>query len=121
LDECDNELGDQNVDPLQLIDALSDCMEQKVNKTLAKHEEEREFQARLRQKMANELVPYACGDLNFTTSSEVINRTWSFKDVRKKNTRKYQLQVLHEQITSSIFLVPDFVTPKECDALRFFV
>ena len=104
-----------------MVDALSDCMVQKVNETLAKHKEEQDFQAQLRQRMAIELVPYACGDASFNTSAEFLNRTWYFEDDTKKTKHKYQMQVLHEHVSSSIFQVPDFTTAEECDALRFFV
>jgi hypothetical protein len=122
LEECGNELdGQAQLDSLATVEALSDCMERKVNETLAKHQEEQDFQAQLRQKMASELVPYACGDLSFNTSAEFINRTWYYEDDVKKTKRNYQMQVLHEHASSSIFQVPDFTTPEECNALRFFV
>lgn len=115
LDECDKELNDPSMDPLQLVDAITDCMEQKVKETLAKQEEERNFQEKIRRDIASELVPYACGDVNFTTTDEVINRTWTFDD------KTYQMQVFHEQVASSILRIPEFATPEECNALQFFV
>lgn len=121
LEECDVELREQNLDALQLVDAITDCMERKVNEIAERHEEERNFQAQLRQQMATELVPYACGDVNFTSSEAVINRTWKFEGDERHEKRNFQLQVFHEQVSSAIFQVPNFTTPEECDALTFFV
>ncbi len=120
LDICETLAKQQSLDPLGLVDAITECMEQKVNETLAKQEEERHFQSQLRQQMASELAPYACGDLNFTTSVEVLNRSWSFEQVPGEGFRKYQMQVFHERPTSNIFQVRNFVTPAECQALKYF-
>jgi len=121
LETCEKRAMQQGLDPLKLVDAIADCMEQKVNETLAKQEEERLFQSQLRQQMASELIPYACGDLNFTASIEVINRTWSYEEYPDEGYTTFQIQVLHERPTSTIFKVPDFAITQECQALKYFL
>ena len=110
-----------SLEPLQFMDAMTTCMEQKVNETLAKQEEEISFQAQLRRKMARELVPYACGDVAFPTSQEVINRTWNFAEMPENRYRNFQIQLFHERPTSSIFQIPNFTTPEQCQALKHFL
>lgn len=111
------------IDPLQLVDQLTDCMENRVNETLAIQEEERQFQAQLKQRMAEQLVPYACGDVNFTDTTEVINKTWHYTPSTESHsygagaTFEYQMQIYHERPTSRIFRVPNFVTTAECEAM----
>jgi len=121
LDTCETlARQQQSLDALQLVDAITECMEKQVNQTLSKQEEERNFQAQLRQDMAKELVPYACGDMNFSTSIEVVNRTWKFEETPGEGQQKYQMQVFHERPTSSIFRIQNFSTPEECRALQYF-
>lgn len=120
LDACEAQVKEKSLDPLQLVDAMTECMEQKVNETLAKQEEERNFQSQIRHQMANELVPYACGDVDFDTSIEVQNRSWNFQEVPGEEYRPFLMQIFHERPTSSIFQVPNFTTPEECRALKYF-
>lgn len=123
LDSCENTIKEKwgNLDPMQLVDAITDCMEVKLNETLSKQEEERSFQSQLRERMGNELVPYACGDVNFTDATEIVNRSWTFDEQRGEGHRKFQLQVFHERPTSQIFRIQNFTTPEECEALKYFV
>ena len=123
LDLCDAKIRKQwgNMDPLQLVDAITDCMEVQVNETLSKQEEERSFQSSLRQQMSRELVPYACGDVNFTNTNEVVNRSWSFDENTGDGPRKFQLQVYHERPNSQIFRIQNFTRPEECKSLKYFI
>jgi len=122
MEECKKKLEEKDLDPVAMIDTLADCMEQKINEALAASTEEQEFQTQLKKRMASDLAPFACGDLSFNTSTEVINRTWTFRDTTKKSDpRRFLLEVFHELASSSIIAVRNFTTPEDCDALRFFV
>lgn len=125
LDTCRSKLSADNdydkMDPLQIVDAMTECMEVEVNASIAKQQEEVAFQSQVRASMAQKLVPYACGDVNFTTSIEVVNRTWHFEDSPGDGYYTYDMQVFHERPSNRIFQVPHFVTSDECEALTYFV
>jgi hypothetical protein len=118
--ECKQQIDEKNLDPLESLDAMTECMETKVKESLAKAEEERTFQATLRQQMTQELVPYACGDVNFTESTAVTNVTWKYRNPSSGEMDEYKLNILHERPNSEILKIDNFTTPKVCDAIRIY-
>lgn len=102
---------------VEAIEAIAVCMEAQVNATLAVQEEERDFQFALREEMARDLIPYACGDVNFTKGQETHNQSWHYKDGGDKYT-EYDLRMMHERPTSVIFVVDNFATKEDCHALK---
>jgi hypothetical protein len=111
---------DPKMDPMESIDTISQCMERKVKETLAETEEERTFQSTLRQQMAKDLVPFACGDVNFTDSREVSNATWTYRVPSTGEVEEYNMNILHDRPTSDIFKIDNFITPEYCDAIRIY-
>lgn len=105
---------------MELVDAMTECMEVQVNRTLEEQEEERAFQSQIRASMAENLVPYACADVNYNTSLEILNKTWHFQRDGGRNHRTYELQVFHDRPSSRIFQIRQFATTAECEALEFF-
>jgi hypothetical protein len=104
-------------DPLEAVDALSDCMSQKINETLSVEEDERAFQSQLRTSMAQDMTSYACGDPKFETNQEVLNRTWHY-EIFPGEYKEYLMKTYHERPTSRIMVVPEFADEKECQALK---
>jgi len=122
LETCQNNLSSERgeLSPLELVDAMTECMEVQVNRTLDEQEEERVFQSKVRASMAEKLVPYACADVHYNTSQEVMNKTWHFKRNAGRGYKDYQLQIFHDRPSSRIFQIPQFATTAECEALEFF-
>jgi hypothetical protein len=121
FEECKLQIDDpKNMDPMESIDAMSRCMETKVKLALATTEEERNFQSTVRQQMANDLVPYACGDVNFTETKEVSNLTWTYRIPTTGEVEEYNMNILHERPTSDIVKIDHFTTPEFCDAIRIY-
>jgi hypothetical protein len=106
---------------VESIDAIASCMEGRTNTTLAEQEEERKFQSSLRERMAHDLVPYACGAVNYTETMEMNNLTWRYKDDVDTLHKKYDLQMMHDRPTSQIFVVDNFTTSQYCDAMKIYV
>jgi hypothetical protein len=118
LDQCHQSLSTMiEENPLEAVDALSDCMSQKINETLAFEEDERNFQSHLRTTMAQQMTSYACGDPDYETSTETLNRTWHY-EVNPGEYREFLMKTYHERPTSRIMTVPDFVGETECQALK---
>ncbi|KAG7359632.1 hypothetical protein IV203_034730 [Nitzschia inconspicua] len=120
FEECQREINDKNMNPMEALEAMSECMETKVNESLAKVEEERTFQSALRRQMTQNLVPYACGDVNFTESREVSNLTWTYRVPTTGERQEHTLNVLHQRPTSEIFKIDNFTKPKFCDAIHIY-
>jgi hypothetical protein len=119
VDHCRASMSsDTNNDPLAAIDALADCMAQQIDEQLAWEEDERSFQSKLRRRMAAQIPSYACGDVDFNTTEEMWNSTWSYTR-RKGQKQKSHVKTYHERpMSSKIISISDFVVTKECEALR---
>jgi hypothetical protein len=121
LDDCRAALlNNKHHTPLDTIDALTECMNQKVSDTLAKQEEERAFQSNLRTDLAEQLVPFACADITFNSTIEVVNKTLHYEEMKGKYV-EYTMQLLHERPASQIIRIPKLVTKNECKAAQHFV
>jgi hypothetical protein len=105
---------------VEAIEAIATCMQEQVNETLAVHEEERDFQFSVREGMARDLVPYACGAVNYTETEEMNNITWHYKE-GDVGHRKYDLQIMHDRPTSQILVIDGFTTKEFCDAVKVYV
>lgn len=125
-EECEAQVREQggNLDVVQTIDAISDCMKQKTDAQLEQQQEEVDFQYQLRAKMAENIAPLACGDVNYTVTEEAKNVSFSFvsrkQDGRKRGDTIYKVRVLHKRPTSLIASVHAFVAHDECEALKYF-
>jgi hypothetical protein len=118
--KCKYQVDEEDLSPLEAIDAMTECMEVKVNETLAEKEEEAKFQSDLRHKMAADLIPFACGDVNFTETKEVTNTSWSYNDPVSMKTATLNINRIHERPTSAIFKIDNFASAEYCDAIRIY-
>jgi hypothetical protein len=110
---------DSTLSPKELVDGIADCMEIKLNETLAIKAEERDFQKDLRLKMSKDLIPYACGDVNFTESIDVGNGTWNYRTL-DGGYETIIINHLHERPTSEIVAIRNFTTEDVCQAIRIY-
>jgi hypothetical protein len=121
--------NNNNDDPLAtMIDAMADCMSQQTDERLAFEEDERSFESYLRSSMARQIPTYACGDVEFETTEEILNSTWSYEQQQQQQRRPGQQQqqqrqeflvtTFHKRPTSKIVSVSEFVVEQECEALR---
>uniref|UniRef100_A0A7S0F523 Uncharacterized protein n=1 Tax=Craspedostauros australis TaxID=1486917 RepID=A0A7S0F523_9STRA len=115
----ENAVDLSNIDDSK-IDELSKCVETSLNTTLAKKQEEHQFQSNLRLTMAETFIPYACSTPDLKMADEVVNKTWRYTDAPNGKMRpdSYQMKVYHSRPHSKIFSVDSFVSPSECDALN---
>jgi hypothetical protein len=117
--------ADQSLSSKEQLHQMTVCLELQINATLAKTQEEIDFQAGTRRDMGELLVHYACQDEHLNTTITVHNRTWSYNDrsvADKKNKRRltrHPMKVLFDSGHSSIQLVEDFVTEDECAAMQY--
>jgi hypothetical protein len=129
FEECHKDAvnDDKSLSPAEAIEAVTVCMEQRVNMTMAVKQEERDFQSSLRVQMAQDLIPYACGDNNFTATAEVQNVTFSHRtalddsNTMNHHTKRYNVKILHHLPTSEVSMIEDFATPEECKAVEAYV
>mmetsp|Transcript_7731 Transcript_7731/g.18615 ORF Transcript_7731/g.18615 Transcript_7731/m.18615 type:complete len:492 (+) Transcript_7731:139-1614(+) len=128
-EECEeqvnkSEQGAADLDTIETIDAISDCMKQKTDAKLEAQQEEVEFQYQLRAQMAENIAPLACGDVNFTVTEEGKNVSWAYTSRNQKGRGRgkkfYNIRVLHERPSSYIATIPGFVEQDECSALKHF-
>jgi hypothetical protein len=130
LSTCvENVTVNKSLTAVEQLDEMTACLNKQINATLAKTQEEMDFQAGTRRDMGELLVHYACQDHNLNTTVTVHNRTWSYQDRTKSSSfssgykqRKllvrHPMKVLFDSDHSSIQLVEDFVTVEECQAIR---
>lgn len=118
---------DKSLTAVEQLDQMTACLELQINATLAKTQEEMDFQAGTRRDMGELLVHYACQDSSLNTTVTVHNRTWSYQEKttvssgtgsKRKLLVRHPMKVLFDSDHSSIQLVEDFVTPEECQAIR---
>jgi hypothetical protein len=74
------------------------------------------FNPHLRTDLAQQLVPYACADVTFNSTTEVLNKTFPYEELEGKYGN-YDIQLLPERPASQIKLA----TPRECQAAQHFV
>jgi hypothetical protein len=96
---------------MDMVDYIAECMKQKTDEKIGTKEEEVQFQSQLRSNMAEELFPFACGDVNYTETEEGMNTTWDFEDM------KYTVRVHHKRPSSVIVAIHDFIESSECQAV----
>jgi hypothetical protein len=130
LSTCvENVTVNKSLTAVEQLDQMAVCFDKQINATLAKTQEEMDFQAGTRRDMGELLVHYACQDHNLNTTVTVHNRTWSYQDrtstssfssgyKQRKLLVRHPMKVLFDSDHSSIQLVEDFVTVKECQAIR---
>jgi hypothetical protein len=127
LSTCvENVTVDKSLTVVEQLDQMTECLDKQINATLAKTQEEMEFQAGTRRDMGELLVHYACQDHSLNTTVTVHNRTWSYQgrvaastsSSKRKVLVRHPMKVLFDSDHSSIQLVEDFVTVKECQAIR---
>jgi len=125
-EECEEKVMEEAADlgAVETIDAISDCMTEKTDAKLEEKQEEIDFQFQLRAKLAENMGPLACGDVNFTVTPEGRNVTWAYTSRNQNGRRRgetfYKLRLLHMQKSSYIASVPGFVSHDECMALQHF-
>mmetsp|Transcript_5811 Transcript_5811/g.14170 ORF Transcript_5811/g.14170 Transcript_5811/m.14170 type:complete len:466 (+) Transcript_5811:225-1622(+) len=135
FDQCQKEVLEGEEDttksrsPAESIEAVSKCVEERVNETMEVKQEERDFQSTLRMQMAEDLIPYACGDNNFTATQEVQNVTFPFRGLGLAvdgKTQQYrairdEIRILHHRPTSEISMIENFTTPEQCKAIEAYL
>jgi len=101
-------------DPLQSIEAITNCMQDEVSGKVTDDKSERKFHSKVHRTMAAELVPFTCADVNKTESVEIKNQTWVHNDER------HLIKTLHKLPTSEIFVADNFVDKETCQALSIY-
>jgi hypothetical protein len=120
LQECKDKL-DASLSPEVQVDLLAACMEQTLERTMRKTDDEVQFQSSIRKQMGHLWAEYACRDsTNVTTTVAVVNSTWSYTDpeAKRKRSTKHEVNVLFESEYNKITRVQKFITFPECEALQ---
>jgi hypothetical protein len=119
IDECERKAEAEGyLSGLQMIDFISSCVKHETFEELAKKHEEAAFQSKMSSQMATDLVPFACGDINYTESLEMVNSTWEFSG--DDDRKEYIIRIHHNRPTSMIIEIRDFATKDECEAVEKF-
>jgi len=93
---------------------LLTCINESVNASMAKKQEEIDFQETVRLRLGNKLINYACVDPKMKQTTEIENRTWTFPEERMSN----QVKVMMDRPNVQIHLILDFISDKECAAVE---
>ena len=124
LSKCREEIGKKSertdMSAMEKIDAISECMEVKMEEALSIHQDEVDFQAKIRTEMADQIVPFACADTEFDSTEEIYNRTWKNEEI-EGYVKSYTTRFLHERPLSTIFVIDKFASNNECKAAESFV
>lgn len=115
IEQCQETAVDLQLAPLDKIEYIAKCTEEKVEDKTTEEEEEISVHSTIRLNLAQRIAPYACGQVNYTQSEAVgSSKSWSFEGTT------YELEVYHERESSRILSVSDFVSPAECQAIKAF-
>jgi len=96
------------------MNSLLECVEGGMTETLAKANEEINFQTKIRTGMAGLMENYTCADENLDTSEALREEHWRGARDRKKR----KVQVLLDRPASKIMHVSNFISEDECSAMQ---
>ncbi|OEU07971.1 hypothetical protein FRACYDRAFT_212889 [Fragilariopsis cylindrus CCMP1102] len=109
LDSCQTKAANNTMNTLTLMD----CIQNGMTKTLAKANEEINFQTKIRTGMAEMMENYTCADLKLNTSESIRTDTWrGARDHKRRN-----VNVLLDRPASKIIVIDNFISEQECTAM----
>ena len=117
--KCQEKVAKGGHSPLDSIELTAACLEEDMKGKVDSDRKERSFHSKVHRKMAAELVPFTCANVNETQSSEIRNVTWKYKD-DYEDDKIYKIRRLHHLPTSEIFYIDDFVSKETCEALHIY-
>jgi hypothetical protein len=108
VQECKAQFVNKKGDPYRLLEELTDCIQKSVNASLDKTDDEKNFQASVRERLGERLEQYQCLDGNATQTKSIENTTWTFE------AKQYPIKVLMDRPSVRIMVVEGFISPEEC-------
>lgn len=127
--KCQEQLS-ETTNPLDSIEAITQCMEAELKGKVTEDRKERSFHSKIHRNMAAELVPFICANVNETQSLEIKNTTWTYNDDDEEeddhvdyenlSEGEHLVRTLHRLPTSEIFVVENFVDQPTCNALKLY-
>jgi len=116
VDDCKTRaaarLAAPGVDPTQVFDDLSKCVETGLARLLEVKNEELAIEVKDRRDLADKLENYTCADNSLTTTPPKEIRQWVYEGTVR------EVHVLHERPASQIHVLQNFISPEECDAIQ---
>ena len=95
------------------MNTLMECVQDGMTRTLAKANEEINFQTKIRTGMAEMMENYTCADLDLNTSESIRVDTWrGARDHKRRN-----VNVLLDRPASKIIVIDNFISEQECTAM----
>lgn len=98
----------------QYMNILVECVQGEITQTLAKNNEEINFQTKIRKGMAERMENYTCADVELETSESLREEVWR----GARDRRKRRVQVLLDRPASKIIVVSNFISDDECSAME---
>jgi hypothetical protein len=100
------------VDPLQVLDSLSNCLQKEAAVEIQRKNEEVALEAQSRLIISAALENYTCADPARELSKPKEIRQWKYDNVT------HNVFVMHDRPSSQIHVLEDFITEEECDAIK---
>lgn len=98
---------------LQLIEDLTECVEEPVSDKLIALNQEISFQTNTRLQVGDLLENYTCADDNAPMSEDVSSHQWLQGDGRERT-----VHIKHDRPASRIHVVSNFIDEEECKAME---
>eukprot|EP00527_Entomoneis_sp_CCMP2396_P007184 CAMPEP_0198144426 /NCGR_PEP_ID=MMETSP1443-20131203/15638_1 /TAXON_ID=186043 /ORGANISM="Entomoneis sp., Strain CCMP2396" /LENGTH=444 /DNA_ID=CAMNT_0043807821 /DNA_START=36 /DNA_END=1370 /DNA_ORIENTATION=- len=108
---------DQEVDPMSMVNTLSECTKLGINDVLHEFQEEKYFESTLRQRMANLAHDYMCADDDIESTEPDYENDWEYETDSSDSAQSFTVQVHVEQKSAQIYVLEQFVTEEECQAI----
>jgi 2OG-Fe(II) oxygenase superfamily len=99
-------------DPSDVMEALKDCLRDEATIEFQRKNEEIAFEAQSRLTISATLENYTCADPNRELTEPMEIRRWTHANVTR------DVLVMHDRPSSQIHVLPDFITPEECEAIK---
>ena len=123
LQECRNfeklMSDESNASPMEQLDQLAACMKENIQISIARQQEELEFQAATRRRMGSKLKEYACSDPLFPTTIPLAVQAWNPNNPRlRMDEDNHTVSVLLQTETTMIATIENLIRPEDCDFVR---
>ena len=116
VEDCKKQADAKNetANDTAVVDGLIGCVELAIAATIAKANEELNFQNRIRKRIAAKMENYTCANSKENTSAPVDTDYW----LSEKDNAYYAVQIMLNRPASRIHVIENFITQEECDAME---
>lgn len=97
--------------PIVIIEMIRSCIKDHFDKV------EWEHPIKMQTYMDSEMEDYICNEPRMETTPAISTQDWTTNETEQQQ-RSRTVRVLHETPSSSIHLISDFVSEKECNAME---